>query len=461
MDSIKEKSSADPFPFESLRRFHNLVSPNIKSGSQFTARSFDNRGRVSDVAGELRAKLGAFRTRLSSSSFLSNEFAWQVKTATSSDTQKLLAKAGQASSEKTYSLEVTSLASSRQAVSDRLVSDERATLDEGTYTYDVTVGDDTHSVEVVIEKNNGVLPTNRSVLLDIERSINKLGLDITATLHDLSRQDFNPFREGGFKDWSYVSISSNDTGEKIDFSISDTSGILIESLNLDQIRQYGFQNDYQLNGDRIRKDDNEIVVETGKVTGYLLGTTDKGQNVRVSVKQGTLSLAGELEKIIEDYNEFIKWIDDNDSIISPSLKTSLFKELNSISLKNMTVKEEPIEDTDASHIGFATRVSHDGVNTVDDDLADIGLTLNNDGSISIEEEFSSFVSSDLKGVYDSLAGSNGFFTTVGEAIDAIHGKTEAGYVYHRNSVLSYDKDAEGSVRSIYQDNSSSIISLFA
>ncbi len=459
MDSINEKSNIDSFPFDSLRRFRNFVTPNIEKSSNFTAQSYDNRGRISDVASALRSKLGLFQTRMSSSSFLSDTFSWQVRTASTSDSGKLLAKALPAASEKTYSLEVDTIASARTAVSDRLVSDDRTSFDEGTYTYDVTVDDDTHSVEVVIEKNGGVLPTNRSVLLDIERSINKLGLDISATLHDISQPDYNPYRENAYKDMSYVSIASNDTGESIDFSIADTSGTLIETLNLDRVRQQGFQNQYRIDGDQGNSDSNNIVVESAKVSAYLLSTTRTGENLQISVTPGTQSLALGLEQIIGDYNELIQWLDDNDSVISPSLKTALYKELGSITLGNDTLKRSSAANGSVS-TGFESIVSSDDDNSVDSDLAQIGLTLNDDGTLEIGEDFKTSVSSDLRGVWDALAGSTGFFTKISQAIDGIYEKNEAGYVYSRNSILSYNTDT-GSANAIYQRNHSSLINLFA
>jgi hypothetical protein len=460
MDSIKDTSSIELFPFESLRRFRNLVSPDIDSNSQFAARSYDNRGRVSDMAGALRSRLGSLRTRLSSSSFLSDTFSWQVRTALTSDPDKLLAKAASAAFEKTYSLEVDHLATAKTAVSDRLVTDERTDFDEGTYTFDVTVDDDTYSVELVIEKSGGVLPTNRALLLDIERSINNLGLDITATLHDISQRDYNPYRENAFKEMAYVSIAADDTGESIDFSISDTSGTLIETLNLDHLRQQGSKNAYRLDGAQTASDDNEIVVESGKVNAYLSGTTGTGENLQIAVKKGVDALSSQLTQIIEAYNELINWIDDNDHIISPALKTALFKELDSIALGNMTLRQEEITTNSLRISGFGTRVILEDENSVDSDLKDIGLTLNSDGTLTVGEDFSSFIASDLRGVYDTLAGTSGFFTAVAQAIDDIHGKNESGFVYSKNSILSYSTNGSTS-RSIYKGNLSSIINLFA
>ncbi|MFA5906597.1 MAG: hypothetical protein WC836_21895, partial [Desulfobacula sp.] len=62
MDSINEKKAAEPFPFESLRRLQNFISPENEKESDYTTRSYDNRTRISDVASSLRSKLGYFQT---------------------------------------------------------------------------------------------------------------------------------------------------------------------------------------------------------------------------------------------------------------------------------------------------------------------------------------------------------------------------------------------------------------
>ena len=463
MDSINEKKVTQPFSFESLSRFRNTIAPDIDEASDYTARSYDNRGRISDVAATLQSKLGFFRTRLASSSFLSDTFSWQVRTAKTSNPDKLLSKATSIADEKDFSIEIDTLATTRTAVSDKLSSDDATLFETGTFSYTLTIGTDTYAIDLDIENEIGAPETNRGVLLGLERSINRLGVDVEAKLYDTKVRDYNPYRENVYKGISYLVITSKITGEDIEFALSDTSGDLIEKLNLDRITGFGSKNQYRIDGNQGQSNLNDITVAPGKVSAYLLGTTDIGENLQINVNQDKSVLASELTQIINDYNELIRWIDDNNSVISPSLKTTLFKDLSSLATRDKTLKIKTNGNTDNGakvHIDFAFTVNLENKNTIDSDLADIGLTLNNDGTIDIGDDFSASVAGNLRDVYDTLAGTNGFFTKISESIDNIHSKNESNYVFAFNSILSYNTNGTNR-QSIYKTNSSSLISLFA
>ncbi|NOX32123.1 MAG: flagellar filament capping protein FliD [Deltaproteobacteria bacterium] len=465
MDSINEKKAVDtfPFPYEALSRLQTAISPDIDKEPSYSARSYDNQGRISDVAASLRSKLGYFHTRISSSSFLSDTFSWQVKTAKTSDQDHLLAKAISQADEKDYSLEVDRLATIRTATGKRLDSDDATDFATGTYSYSLTIGSDSNAISIDIDNEIGAPETNRSVLLSIERSINRLGVDVTAELHDKKVRDYNPYRENTYKNVSYLTISSNSTGEDVLFSLSDTSGNLIETMGLDKITNFGQQNQYRLDGVQVQSNANDITIVPGKVSATLFETTDSGKNLLINVKQGYTALADELTQIINDYNKLITWIDDNESVISPSLKTTLFKNLSSINIQDRTLKIETNKNTGnatAVRTDLAPLVNLENKNTIDSDLLSIGLTLNNNGTIDITDGFKTAVSGQLRKVYNALAGTDGFFTKISDAIDTIHGKSENNYVFALNSILYYD--ANGTDRqSIYKTNSSSIINFFA
>lgn len=465
MDSIKEKTTIDSFPFASLRRFRNTFPANLNRTSTFTANSYDNRSRVSSVAGSLRSKLGFMQTRLTSNSFLSNSFSWLVNTAVTNDPDRLLATASSTAEKKTYSLEIDSIATAQEAVSDRLESDSFTDFDEGTYTFDLSVDSTTYSLEVDISRHEqkGVMPTNYDVLQDIEREINNLGVDVTAELHEIQTQDYAPYREGEFKGVSYLTVTADETGEQVDFSLSDTSGDLIQTLNLDDKRQTGAKNQYRLDGTQENTDSNTISIDSGQIAGYMMGTTETGENLQISVIPGRQELADELTRIIGNYNELITWIDSNDSIISPSLKKALFSDLDSISVNGSTLKKQSAKDSSAISgikTGYTSVVTHDNDHSTDNQLENIGLTLNADGTIDISDDFDSAVASDLWSVYRSLAGDSGFFTKISQAIDDIHGKNEQGYVFSRNSIISYKTDTTG-LQSQYDISTANIINLFA
>lgn len=462
MTSINENNSIGSFPFESLSLLRNNASLNTSGTTDYTTNSYDNRGRVSDIASSLKAKLGYIETRISSNSFLSSSFSWQVKTAKSSDPDRLLGIADSSALEKDYSIEVDSIAKSRTATSNRLASDEASDFETGTYSYSLTVGSDTYSISLDVENKIGDPATNKNILLGVERSINRLGLDVTAELKETQVRDYNPYRENSYKTMSYLTVSSSSTGDSNSFSLTDTSGTMIADLGLDTINSFGYENSYRLNGSQTSSDSNRIVVDTDKVDGVLLGTTDTNENLQIRIQDGRDELADELTAIIGDYNELISWIDDYDYVISKSLKTALFKNMSSISVQNdgVSLASSGTRRDVASVTGFSTQLNLSDENTIDSDLKSIGLGLNNNGSLDITDEFASQVNGNLRKVHEALAGDNGFFSKIAEAIDTIQSKKESSYVFSLNSMVSYEPGSQNR-NSVYKGNSSSIISFFA
>ncbi|MFH2093285.1 MAG: flagellar cap protein FliD N-terminal domain-containing protein [Pseudomonadota bacterium] len=463
MDSVNDKKLTQPFPFEPLRRLKNTIAFDIDKSSEYSAQSYDNRGRISDVAATLQSKLGYFQTRLSSSSFLSNGFSWQVNTAISSDPDSLLAKAASSALEKTYSIKIDALATARTVSSDKMVSDQPSNFQTGTYSYTLTVDSQSYAIDFDIDNEADDPVSNRTILRGVERTINNLGAGVTARMVDTQTRDYNPYRENTYKDISYLIISSDDTGNEIDFSLADTSGSLIQDLNLDRVSRFGAENQYRMNGSPQGSDSNDVTIESDKVGAYLLGVTQSDETIQVAVKQGRSSLSTELIQIIDDYNDLIRWIDDNDSVISPSLKKTLFKDLSSIATQNKAITLESIELTDPVirvNTGFKTDLNLENTNSIDADLLEIGLTLNTDGTIDIGEDFSNLVNARLMDVYEALAGDAGFFTKISDRIDTIHGKSENNYVFAFNHILSYTPQGTNR-QSIYKSGSASIISLFA
>jgi hypothetical protein len=464
MDSINEKKTAESFPFESLYRLRNTIPIDGDTASDFSARSYDNRSRISDVAESLRARLGYFQTRLSANSFLSSYFSWQVKTATSSDTSILLGKATTSADETDFSVEIDTVATVRTARSQRLVSDDVSAQKTGTYAYTLIVGDQAYSIELEIDNDPKDPLSNRSVLRDVERSINRLGAGVTATLEDRMVKDYNPYRENAYKKVSMVTLKNDASGDDTGFSLSDVTGTLIADLDLDTVSHFGAQNHYRVNGNAGSDDSNQVTIDSGKIGAYLLDSTDENNNAKISVKQDRTALTNELTQVIDDFNQLIQWIDDNESIISPSLKTQLFKNVSSLNIKNKSIILTSLEDNSQNHsrtgyTGFSTRLDIENDHSIDSDFEAIGLTLNKNGTINIGTDFAQSVSSRFRQVYDTLAGKDGFFTQISNNIDTIHGKNTNNYVFAFNSIMSYDPQGINR-QSVYKNSISSIVNLF-
>lgn len=415
------------------------------------------------MSGTLRSKLGYFQVRVASSSFLSDDFTWQVNTALSSDPDRLLSKAASFADRVDYSFEIDRLAAGQQVYSEKLKTREASDFETGTYAYTLTVNDTEYDIDIEIENNIGDPATNKTVLLAVERSINRLGLDVEASIETSSQVDYNPHYEDELVQMSQLKIESTDTGTQISFSLEDTSGDLIETLGLNQTTRFAAQNEYRVNGSAETSDDNSVTYASGNAQAQLLGTTEPDENLRISIDKDRQLLNQELTGIIEDYNELIQWIDDNDDIISPSLKKALFGEMSSLAVQNASLmypEEKKRTDEATQSSDFASVIKGSRTSVIDNRLSDIGLNLGDGGQIDITDEFETFLASDLKLVHETLAGTDGFFTGISDAIETIHGTREDSYIIPLNSVLSYNSEGSGR-RGIYQSNSGSIISFFA
>ena len=463
MDSMDTGKITDQFPLISVSRLLSPIPSDNSSTQNYKVQSYDNQGKISDFAALLRSKLGSFQTRIAASSFLSDSFSWQVKIVESSDPQRLVAKALPSASEKDYSISIDTLANFRTAVSDKLDSDDASDFKTGTYSFSLVIGSDSYTIDIDIQNKTGAPATNRSVLLAVERSINRLGLDVKAELKDVNRQDYTPFRENTYRNSSWLVISAGETGDDIQFSLKDKTGNLISGLGLDRITSFGRQNLYQINGENNGSDSNHIVTDSGRVDAWLSGITESGENLKLTIKQDSHSLGAELAGIINDYNDLIKWIDENDYVISPGLKAELFRDISGVAIQDRALKTSQSSSsrsnlaTPLDNPVFAVTASAGG--GIDKVFSGIGLTLNHDGTIDMGDDFMASVAGSTRQVYDALGGENGFFTAISRAIASIHGKSESSYITCFNSIISYD--GSGNSRSSARKSGlSSIISLF-
>ncbi len=457
MDAVTEKNLTSEFPFESLQRLRTNIAAFTEEEPGATTKAFDNRGRVSSFTSLLSSNLSSFQTRLKSSSFISDTFTWQIKTAVTSDPTGLLAKASQQAQDKDYSVSASRLASVRTVGTHKLDSDDATDFETGTYSFSLTDGDDQFSIDIEIDSPIGARATNKEVLSEIETAINRLPSNVEATLHESQVRDYNPFREDVYKEVVYLTLQSKSTGEDMDFTLADTSQTLIDDLGLNNIRSFGSNSQYSVNGESSSSSSNAISLDSGNLTAYLLKTTDTGESFAIKLEKDFQSLENELTDIITDYNDLIQWLDDNDEIINPGLKATILEDISSITVKNRNLMKVEDTSTLVGKLGSSAMVSNETI--IDNELKKIGLGINSDGSLEITEDFSDALRADLKSVHDILAGTNGFFTKINASIDKIVGKSESNYVFSKNSVLSYDTTV--SARTLYQQNLEPLINVFA
>ena len=179
--------------------------------------------------------------------------------------------------------------------------------------------------------------------------------------------------------------------------------------------------------------------------------------------------------VIDEYNGLIEWLDSSQYTISPSLKADLFKDMNSEILTGIISSTSAVqENAAASRVDgtasqtqqtdpFSPQVSGTSDYTVESALSKIGLTLNTDGTLDVEEDFEKQFKTDFSRAYDTLSGEEGFFTQIGSALDTLNSSRDSRFnVYTRNdNTQVYTRDADLQVRNIYRKNIASLLNTFA
>lgn len=469
MDPVNNNSVTASFPLDEIRRAGNRVSQAPVTSASYSSQSYDNRSRISETAQTLRANLGGFRTRITSNSFLTETFSWQARTADTSLPAKISPGAPASAEPDTYSLDISRPASGSSAQTQTLDSDDAADIETGTYSFTLAKGSDTWSIDLELENEADDPLTNKELLKEIAQAIEGRNTGLKVTVREYQTMDYE--YEGEYKSVSLLEISSSDTGEDATFSLADTSGSLIASMGLDRLRSFGRDAAYSVDGQAGTNSSNTITLGTDGTFGVITGATDSGENLTVRVRQGTQALAEDLEFLITEYNSLIQWINDNDSVINPTIKDTLFQGLDAAGLEDRTLSWNGNGDGNATGQSGALRVDRQQVSTpstlvtaggagIEADLEKIGLTLNNDGTLEINAGFDAAVQGSLQDVYDTLGGESGLFTKIGQAIDTIQESPEGQYVRSRAAVLSYSPDGSDN-RPRFQASGSRLVNLFA
>nr|WP_319490289.1 hypothetical protein [uncultured Desulfobacter sp.] len=182
-----------------------------------------------------------------------------------------------------------------------------------------------------------------------------------------------------------------------------------------------------------------------------------------------------VETVIDKYNELIEWLDDNPYAISPSLKADLFKEMNSNVLAGvMSNASAGQEESSGTRVDgeagsqsqqanpFSPQVSGTSDMTLESSLSKIGLKLNTNGTLEVEDSFSRQFKTDFSSAYDALAGEDGFFTKIGSALDTLNSRDSRFNVYTRSdNDQVYTRGADVQVRNMYRRNIASLLNIFA
>ncbi|MCG8616585.1 MAG: hypothetical protein MI802_10245 [Desulfobacterales bacterium] len=482
MDGVNEDTGiSTEFPFESVSRAKTPLIE-TETSSEYTAESYDNRSDFSDLVSSLSSTLEGFSGTLATSSFFSRDFSWLTMTAKTSNADVATAIAYEDAEENVWLLNVQELATTKSHTTVSLASDDRAGLESGTYEFALTVNGTATSIEYTLDNDDADPLTNDAMLQELATVLNGSGADVTATVSQVYKAVSAEYYvdESGLEKYSSLQLAAAGSGSDESFTIEDTSGDLIDMLRLGQALTTGRDSEYTIDGEAFEFYSTTIDIDGESVQAYLYGESDTADALadvtasgitQIETEYGFDAASDHVVNVIGQYNDMISWIDENAYFISKSLKTELFSSFNSGVFDHQTVD---FDDSAAKTFAVVDgeykiyenssampRVTDAEEDTLASQLAGIGLTLNNDGTLGMDSDFQTHFKSRFRDIFDTLSGDEGFFTKINEAIETIQASDEDRYVYTSNHVLVYSADAATTAKKIYQENVSTLINTLA
>ncbi len=342
----------------------------IRSGYSKARALGDALNTFSDKTRELHQSLDSFE-------FPAGNLSSLFRTASVSDSSKASAQATSGATATNYLVEIDRLAAAQTNRSKTLVSAETTDLDEGSYTFTLTVGDTTHSLGISVEKSSLHPDTNKDVLKMLALEIGSADDTIEAFVTETDRKVYSTLSNNMSEEVAYLTIRNKNSGDATHFSLSDITGTIIETLNVNHIAQGGQTSQYYLNNTLGNTATNTVKADNNRLTISFLDTAS--YPVTITVEEGLEPVREKLIDLIAAYDTYVGMLSENSRYISSAVKNGIVKEIDAISR----------------------------------DLASIGLQFDsNKGKVYITEEFSASLQRDIGEVRETLTGEDGFFTKV-------------------------------------------------
>lgn len=300
------------------------------------------------VVGSLQESVAAFATSLTG---LANVGDSKAVVATSSDATKVAVTGTSASNPAVYTVsEITSVAGAASETSLDGYADSNATTVSSTGTVRLTVGSDNFTITLTPAQNN---------LVGLRNAINELGAGVTASI----------LTTGTGPDPNYLVVSANATGATTLAVVDDPDGAataLLTSTN------QGANANFKLNGISVSKTTNLVNDVVPGVTFNIVGTTDPGETVTLTLASDPGKLATALRDIVVQYNAINELADKQIGEAAGLLSGDFLIR----TLKNDLRELAGFQGDGASIRG----------------LADLGLNLDTNGTMSFDEDAFSLLS---------------------------------------------------------------------
>ena len=335
----------------------------------------------------LKSTLSNLQTQANNLSQVGTLSPLAVQTATSSDSSVVTATAQPTATAGTHSVFVSQLAKSDTLVSNELTQSGTSistATGAGTFTFSITVDGKATNVNVNVAAGD----TNSTVLTNIANAVNSAGAGVTASVvNDTSTT-------------SRLVFQSTNTGSTNAVSVADVTGTLLQNVGwtssvissrtASTSTSAGYVNsststldaNFTLDGIPIVSSSNTVSNVLTGVTLNLAGSQQSTANpVTLTVGPDTSTIQTTLNTFISKYNSVISTLNtdvtDTTSTDSSGNQTVTRGPLaGDVSIMNLQMSLENIV------MGQVSSAVSGGPNT----LSAIGITLNNDGTLSISDQ---------------------------------------------------------------------------
>ena len=315
--------------------------------------------------------------------FPEDDLPSHYRTASVSDPEKTRAQAALDATLTNYLVDIDRLATAQTHRSRLLLSEEVTDLAEGTYTFTLTVGDTTHSLDVNINKTGLHPDTHKDVLKKLGRRISQADDSLEAFVVEFPRKVYSTLSDHLTEKVSYLTVRNKNAGDSTYFSLEDDSATIIDTLDLDHLAQSGQPAQYRLNSFLSGAEGNTALTDNGRLTFEFLDVTR--DPVTVAVRAGLSPVREKIVDLILAFNGYLSWLDEKSFYFKPSLKTGILEEMDS-----------------------AQRT-----------LESIGLRYDENGMIYATDRFDGTLLSDRSQIRDALTGEKGFFTLMAQKLEEI------------------------------------------
>jgi len=323
--------------------------------------------------------------------FPEGDLTSHYRSASVSDPEKMTAQAALDATPTNYLVDIDRLATSQTHRSRVLPSEEITDLAEGTYTFTLTVGDTTHSLDVNVNKTGLDPDTHKDVLKKLGRRISQADDSLEAFVAEVPRKVYSTLSDSLTEKVAYLTVRNKNTGDATHFSLEDDSGTIIDTLGVDQQTQSGQPAQVRLNSFLSGAGGNTAVTDNGKLTFEFSDTTQ--DPVTITVKAGLSPVREKIVDLLIAFNGYLGWLDEKSLYFKPSLKTGILEEMGS------------------------TRRT----------LESIGLRYDENGMIYATDKFDDTLLTDSALMRDALTGEEGFFTLLSQKLGEIMGNGIQNY----------------------------------